>query len=121
MGLCPLTFCVGVLVVGRNMAELGNDALRTLAFITVAFGNQATLCAVRERARLWGSRPGLWVIVSSLADIAIAATLASRGVLMTLLGLPVVAGTLAAAIAFAFVLALVKVPVLARLGITQLG
>ena len=118
MGLCLLTFCVGVLVVGRYMAGLGNDALRTLAFITVAFGSQATLYAVRERARLWGSRPGLWVIVSSLADIAIAATLASLGVLMTPLGLPVVAGTLAAAIAFAFVLDLVKVPILARLGIT---
>ncbi|HEV2220016.1 MAG TPA: HAD-IC family P-type ATPase [Casimicrobiaceae bacterium] len=117
MGLCLLTFCVGVLMVGRYMAGLGIDALRTLAFITVAFGSQATLYAVRERARLWGSRPGVWVIVSSLADLAIAATLASLGALMTPLGLPVVAGTLAAAVAFAFVLDLVKVPVLARLGI----
>ena len=117
MGLCLLTFCVGVLAVGRYAAGLGTDALRTLAFITLAFGSQATLYSIRERARLWGSRPGPWVIVSSLADMSIAATLASLGVLMAPLGLPLVAATLAAAIAFAFVLDLVKGPVFARLGI----
>ncbi|MGA8031324.1 MAG: HAD-IC family P-type ATPase [Casimicrobiaceae bacterium] len=117
MGLCLLTFCVGVLAVGRYAAGLGTDALRTLAFITLAFGSQATLYSIRERTRLWGSRPGPWVIASSLADMSIAATLASLGVLMAPLGLPLVAATLAAAIAFAFVLDLVKGPVFARLGI----
>jgi RND family efflux transporter MFP subunit len=57
--------------------------------------------------------------VSSVADIAIASTLAVGGIAMTPLPALMVVGTLAAAAAFAFVLDLVKVPVFARLGIAQ--
>jgi hypothetical protein len=57
--------------------------------------------------------------VSSVADIAIASTLAVGGIAMTRLPALVVVGTLAAAAVFALVLDLVKVPVFARLGIAQ--
>ena len=72
-----------------------------------------------ERRHLWGIRPSLWLAVSSVADIGIASTLAIGGIAMTPLPASFVAGTLAAAAAFAFVLDFVKVPVFARLGITQ--
>jgi H+-transporting ATPase len=49
-----------------------------------------------------------------LADVTIASTLAISGIAVAPL---VVAGTLAAAVAFAFVLELVKVPLFARLQI----
>ena len=119
MGLCLLAFCTGVLAVGRFEMNLGTEALRTLAFVVLVFGSQATLYAIRQRRHLWGSSPSLWVAVSSVADIAIASTLAVGGIAMTPLPALVVAGTLAAAAAFAFVLDLVKVPVFARLGIAQ--
>ena len=92
-------------------------ALRTLAFAALVFGSQVTIYAIRERRHLWGSRPSLWVAVSSVVDIAIASTLAVVGVAMTPLPALVVAGTLAAAAAFAFVLDGVKVPVFGRLRI----
>ena len=95
----------------------GIEALRTLAFVVIVFGNQATTYTNRERRHLWSSRPSLWLVVSSVADILIASTLAVGGIAMTPLPALVVAGTLAAAIAFAFVLDLVKVPVFRRLGI----
>jgi H+-transporting ATPase len=57
--------------------------------------------------------------VSSLVDIAIASTLAVAGIAMARLPVLLVAGTLAAAALFAFVLDLIKVPVFARLGIAQ--
>jgi hypothetical protein len=57
--------------------------------------------------------------VSSVADIGIASTLAIGGIAMTPLPASFVAGTFAAAAAFAFVLDFVKVPIFARLGITQ--
>ena len=119
MGLCLLAFCTGVLAVGRFEMNLGTEALRTLAFVVLVFGSQATLYAIRQRRHLWGSRPSLWLAMSSVADIAIASTLAVGGIAMTPLPALVVAGTLAAAAAFAFVLDLVKVPVFARLGIAQ--
>ena len=118
MGICQLAFCTGVLAVGRFGMNLGTEALRTLAFVVLVFGSQATIYAIRERRHLWGSRPSLWLAVSSVADIAIASTLAVGGIAMTPLPALLVAGTFAAAVAFAFVLDLVKVPVFARLGIT---
>jgi len=117
MGICLLIFCAGVLAVGKFGMNLGTGALRTLAFTVLVFGSQATLYAVRQRRHLWGIRPSLWLAVSSVADIAIAATLAVGGIAMTPLPMAVVAGTLAGAAVFAFVLDLVKVPVFARLGI----
>jgi hypothetical protein len=57
--------------------------------------------------------------VSSIADIAIASTLAVAGIAMTSLPVSIVLGTLAAAAIFAFILDLVKVPVFARLGIAR--
>jgi H+-transporting ATPase len=119
MGICLLAFCSGVLAVGKFEMGLGIDALRTLAFVVLVFGSQATLYAIRQRRHLWGIRPSLWLAVSSVADIGIASTLAIGGIAMTPLPASFVAGTFAAAAAFAFVLDFVKVPVFARLGITQ--
>jgi hypothetical protein len=99
--------------------NLGTEALRTLAFVVLVFGSQATLYAIRQRRHLWSIRPSLWLAVSSFADIAIASTLAVGGIAMTPLPALLVAGTLAAAAAFAFGLDFVKVPVFARLGITR--
>jgi H+-transporting ATPase len=93
------------------------DVLRTLAFILIVFGNQATTYAIRERRRLWSSRPSFWLVVSSAADILIASTLAIRGILMTPLPVFVVASTLAAAVVFALVVDAAKGPVFGRLGI----
>jgi len=119
MGVCLLAFCTGVLAVGKFGMNLGIEALRTLAFVVLVFGSQATIYAIRERRHLWGSRPSLWLAVSSVADIGIASTLAVGGIAMAPLPPLMVAGTLAAAAAFAFVLDLVKVPVFGRLGIAQ--
>jgi H+-transporting ATPase len=59
----------------------------------------------------------VWLAVSSLADILIASTLAIGGIAMTSLPVFVVASTLAAALLLAGVMAAVKVPVFARLGV----
>ena len=58
------------------------DALRTLAFVVIVFGNQATMHTNRERRHLWSSRPSFWIIVSSIADLLIAVTLAIGGIAM---------------------------------------
>ena len=118
MGICQLAFCSAVLAVGRFELSLGIDELRTLAFVALVFGSQATIYAIRQRRHLWGSRPSLWLAVSSVADILIASILAVGGIAMTPLSASMVAATLAAAAALKFVLDMVKVPVFARLGIS---
>jgi len=117
MGICQLAFCSGVLAVGKFGMNLGTEALKTLAFAALVFGSQATIYAIRERQHLWRSRPSSWLAASSVADVLIASVLAVGGIAMTPLPALAVAGTLAAAATFAFVLDVVKVPVFARLGI----
>jgi H+-transporting ATPase len=117
MAIFLLVFCSGVLTFGKFEMGLGIDALRTLAFIALVFGSRATLYAIRQRRHVWGSRPSLWLVLSSVVDIVIAATLAIGGLAITPLPALVVAGTPAAAAVLAVVLDVVKVPVFARLGI----
>jgi len=117
MGLGQLTFCVSAFAVGARLAGYDIDRLRTLAFVIIVFGNQATTYNNRERRRIWSSRPSLWLAASSCLDILIAATLAVTGIAMAPLPLFTVVGTLAAAAAFAFALDFVKVPVFRRLAI----
>ncbi|MGO9005305.1 MAG: HAD-IC family P-type ATPase, partial [Beijerinckiaceae bacterium] len=101
MGIGELAFCTSVFAFGACRMGLDIDALRTLAFVVVVFGNQATTYTNRERQHLWSSRPSVWLVVSSIADIAIASILAVGGIAMTPLPALLVAAMLAAAIAFA--------------------
>jgi H+-transporting ATPase len=117
MGLGELVFCTSVLAFGAYRMGFDISALRTLAFVVIVFGNQATMYTNRERRHLWSSRPSFWVIVSSIADLLIASALAIEGIAMTPLPAWTVAGTLAAAAVFAVILDLVKVPVFRRLRI----
>jgi H+-transporting ATPase len=118
MGIGELAFCVSVLAFGVYWMKFGIEALQTLAFVVIVFGNQATTYTNRERRHLWSSRPSSWLIVSSVADLLIASTLAIGGIAMKSLPALLVVGTFAAAVAFAFLLDLVKVPAFRRLGIT---
>ncbi|QXX76235.1 Calcium-transporting ATPase [Methylovirgula sp. HY1] len=117
MACCELAFCSGILAVGKFEMGLRIDALRTLAFIALVFGSQAIIYAIRQHRHLWGSRPSLWLVASSVVDILIASTLAIGGLAMAPLPIAVVATTLAAAIAFAVILDLVKLPTFSRLKI----
>jgi H+-transporting ATPase len=117
MGIGELIFCTSVLAFGAYRMGFDTGTLRTLAFIAIVFGNQATTYTNRERRHLWRSRPSNWLIVSSVADILIASSLSIAGIAMSPLPVWLVAGTLASAAAFAFVLDFVKVPVFRRLKI----
>jgi H+-transporting ATPase len=117
MGLGELLFCTSALAFGEYRLGLAIGALQTLAFVAIVFGNQATTYANRERRHLWSSRPSIWLVVSSVADLLIASTLGIGGIAMAPLPAWLVGCTLAAAAAFAILLDLVKVPVFRRLGI----
>jgi H+-transporting ATPase len=108
LGVCKLAFSVSVLALGKFQLGLGAEALQTLAFVTLVFGNQAALLVLRERHRLWSSMPGHWVLASSAADIVIVSGLALSGTLMAPLPWQLLAGVLAAATAFGLVLDQIK-------------
>ena len=117
VGLGELFFCSSILAFGFYRWGLNSSALQTLAFLLIVFGNQATAYNNRERRHLWSSRPSNWLIISSVADIAIACTLAICGIAMSSLPVWVVASTLALAAVFAFLFDFIKYPVFRRLHI----
>ena len=49
MGVSELIFCTSALAIAKYRMGFGIDALRTLAFIAIVFGNQATTYTNRER------------------------------------------------------------------------
>jgi len=56
MGIGELFFCVAILAYGKYSIGLDLESSRTLAFVLIVFGNQATTYNNRERRRLWSSR-----------------------------------------------------------------
>jgi len=118
MGIGELIFCVAVFSFGMYHMHLGIQALQTLTFVAIVFGNQATTYTNRERRHIWSSRPSPWVIVSSIADLLIASAMAISGIAMKSLPILIVTGMLAAAVIFAFLLDFVKVAVFPRLKIS---
>ncbi len=117
MGMCELVFCTAVLAIGKFRLGLGMETLRTLAFLVIVFGNQATTYTNRTRQRLWSTRPSSWLVLSSVADLLIASTLANRGIAMAPLSLLVMGGTLVTAVVCALTVDVLKVPVFNRLRI----
>jgi H+-transporting ATPase len=117
LGSALLIFDASMIAIGKYALHMGIDELRSLCFIVLVFGGQGTLYAIRDRRRLWGSRPSNWLIASSLADLLIAGTLAARGLAMTRLPIVVVLGTLIASLAFSILLGLLKLPIFRRFDI----
>ena len=117
IGVSELAFCAAVLALGKFRLGFGIETLRTLAFVVIVFGNQATTYTNRERRRMGSCRPSRWLIGSSVVDLSIASVLAICGIAMSPLPVLVVGGTLVAAAAFAFILDFAKVPVFNRLQI----
>ena len=109
IGLFDLAFCAAVLSIGTLTLQFDIDTLRTLTLVTLAFNGQAVFYVVRERKRLWSSRPSLIVFVSSVFDLLLIGTLAVQGILMAPLPLSIVGGIFAAALVLALVMDQVKV------------
>jgi H+-transporting ATPase len=114
MGFCDLAFCAGILVFGFRVMHLDIDTLRTMTFVTLTCNGQAVFYVVRERKRLWSSRPSLLVVLSSIADASIVGTLALGGIMMAPLAPSVVAGILVSAIVLALVMDQIKAWLFAR-------
>ena len=117
LGLVKLVFSTAVLALGYFSFGLATGPLRTLAFFTMIVDAQTTVYVVRERRRMWASRPGAWVIASSAADLGLGAWLSLNGWMTPPIPIGLVAGLLAAAAVFALLLDAIKVPVFRRLGI----
>ena len=118
LGLCFLAFSTAILAVGKFELHLGIGALQTLCVVSLVFGSQATIYVIRGRQDLWGLRPSILLVLSSVADVVIITTLATLGIAMAPLPIAIIAAEFGAAIAFGTILDLLKIPVFTRLHIS---
>jgi len=100
LAACKLVFSTAVLAIGKFRLGFGPHELQTVAFVTLAFGNQAILYVLRERRPFWSSRPSSWLLASSLAGTALVAVLAITGILIAPLNWRLAVSILAAIAAF---------------------
>lgn len=109
LGTCNALFCTAMLELATQRYGLTSDhGLRTFAAVTLVFSTQAAFYVVRERRSLWSSSPSGWVILSSLADIAIISLLAGQGILIHVIPWSLIGILLMATAVFALVLDALK-------------
>ncbi len=117
LGLCFLSFCVGIMAFGKFELQLGIEPLRTLLVVAIVYGSQATIYSLRARRQMWGLRPTMWLVLSTVADIAIITVLAHRGVAMAPISLSILGCEFIAAALFGLILDAIKIPILSSFGI----
>jgi H+-transporting ATPase len=70
LGGCFLAFCTAILAVGKF--EWDSEWKHENSFrVAIVYASQATLYAIRGRHHLWGLRPTIWLVLSSVADVLI--------------------------------------------------
>ena len=107
-------FCIGVLAAGWYIFGLTLGQMQTLTFVMLVFAGQAVVYVLRERGRMWRSRPVKLMIFFSFVDVIIVSALAIGGILMHPLPVAVILMLLIATAAFAVAFDQVKLVVLAR-------
>ena len=117
LGSLVLIFSFAILLAGRDWLQLPLPQLQTLVFITLVFTGQGMVYLVRQRGHFWNSRPSKWLLLSSVADIAVVSVLATRGILMEAIRPQLVFTILIACVCYLAVTDFVKVSLAGRLNV----
>ena len=104
-----------VFFVGRDWLQLPLPQLQTLIFVMLVFTGQGNVYLVRERRHLWHSRPGHWLVLSSLLDIVVVSILATRGILMAPISPALVLALLLVVVLFLVLVDFVKIRIFRHL------
>lgn len=112
-----LVLSFAVFFVGRTVLRLPLAQLQTLVFAMLVFTGQCNVYLVRERTHFWHSRPSLWLMVASGADILVVSVLATSGILMAAIPWTLIVDVLAVVIAYSFVVDRLKIPIFRHFGV----
>ena len=115
MALAWTAFTLVVYFVGERYWALDLPRLQTLTFLAMVYSGQATVYLVRERDRFYASRPSVWILSATVADVLVVSVLAVYGVAMAALPLSLVLSLLIAVIMMLAPLDFLKVAVFRRL------
>ncbi|MGD9897022.1 MAG: HAD-IC family P-type ATPase [Candidatus Methylacidiphilaceae bacterium] len=115
--LCLLTLSFTVFWLGVHWLKLDTNRLQTLVFVWLAFSGQGMVYIVRERSRMAGPPPGVWLLICSFGSIAVVSLLAAVGIGMAPLPWSVLIGLLGVLALFLAALSLVRAKIFSFFGL----
>ena len=116
-GLFRLLYLVAIVALGWYWLGLSPGEMQTLTFTMLVFAGQGNVYVLRTRGRFWRARPAPIMLLASLSDLIVVASLAAGGVLMSPLPIWVIAFLVATTLVFTLAMDSIKLAVFARLRI----
>jgi H+-transporting ATPase len=117
LGAFRLLYLMVILCLGWYSLGLGADQMQTLTFVMLGFAGQGNVYVLRERRRLWHSRPAPIMIAASICDVALMGGLAIGGLLMSPLPAWLVGFLIVTTLVFTLAMDTIKLGVFAHLQI----
>jgi H+-transporting ATPase len=117
MALPILLLSFTIFEYARTVLQLPLPELQTLIFTMLVFSGQGMIYLVRERDHFWHSRPGKWLLLSTVLDVIVVSFMATAGILMAPIPVKLAAGMLGVIIIYLIVLDFLKVGVFKKLGL----
>jgi H+-transporting ATPase len=117
LGAFRLLYLVAILGFGWYWLRLAPDQMQTLTFTMLVFAGQGNVYVLRERGRLWRSRPAPIMLVATCCDLVLVASFAAGGILMSPLPIGIIALLVAATVVFSLAMDSIKLAVFARIRI----
>ena len=117
LGLFRLLYLVAILGLGWYWLRLRPDQMQTLTFTMLVFAGQGNVYVLRERGRLWHSRPAPVMLLASFCDLFLVTVLAAGGILMSPLPIWILASLVATTVVFSLAMDTIKLAVFARIRI----
>lgn len=112
-----LILSFAVFFIGRDVLHLPLRQLQTLVFLMLVFTGQGNVYLVRERNRLWNSRPSRWLAMASVADVIVVSLMATTGILMAAIQWTLVVSLLIVVVCFLVAIDGLKVQVFRHFGV----
>ena len=117
LGTFRLLYLIGILSTSWYSLGVTPDQMQTLTYVMLAFAGQGNVYVLRERGRLWHSRPAPIMMLASTCDVILVGCLAAFGILMAQLPIPIILLLAGATIVFTLAMDSIKLLVLSRLRI----
>ena len=117
LAVLVLALSFSVFFVGRDVLHLPLPQLQTLIFVMLVFTGLGNVFLVRERRHFWQSLPSKWLLIASVADVAVVIAIAVKGILMAPLDSSLVFGMLAVSLCYLFLVDFVKVAIFKQSGL----
>ncbi|HTV30009.1 MAG TPA: HAD-IC family P-type ATPase [Xanthobacteraceae bacterium] len=117
LGAFRLFYLLVILGLSWHFLDLNPEQTQTLTFVMLGFAGQGNVYVLRERGRLWRSRPAPIMALASACDVTLMGCFAAFGILMSPLPIWIIGMLIATTLVFTLAMDTIKLAVFAHLRI----